>query len=190
MSPIAVMLDLLLAGLLILTLFFGLRLERNLKALRKSQSQFVGAVSDLDQAAARAEAGLAELRGAVEEASSLLSARIEKARELTGKLEGLTRQAAAQESSAREAVARAAVAKEAPREVAAKASRSALDRAWSRPAGREPAAEEPPLTLTRENALAAERRPMQRAPLRSRAQVDDELFEGPQRTPLRASRRP
>ncbi|HKT53681.1 MAG TPA: DUF6468 domain-containing protein, partial [Caulobacteraceae bacterium] len=90
MSPIAMVLDLLLAGLLMLTLMFGVRLERNLKALRKSQGEFVGAVGELDHAAGRAEAGLAELRGAIDDAAALLGARIEKARELAGKLETLT----------------------------------------------------------------------------------------------------
>lgn len=188
MSSIAVMLDLLLAGLLILTLAFGVRLERNLKALRKSQGEFVGAVNELDQAAARAEAGLAELKGAVDDAGALLGARIEKARELTGKLETLTAAAATRHAEAAAALKAAAAA---PAPAPAPASRSAVDRAWSRPAAnprsKSAVMDAAPLTLTREQALPAQRRPApQRPSPRSRALVDDDLFEGPA---LRAGRR-
>ena len=58
--------------------------------MRDGQASFVGAVADQDLAARRAEAGIAELRFATEEAVDLLAGRIEKARELSTRLEKLT----------------------------------------------------------------------------------------------------
>lgn len=87
MSPIALGLDLLLAALLLTALVMGARLNRRLKALRDSQAHFVKAVSDLDQAASRAESGLAALRVATEDTHDQLLARIETARGLIAKLE-------------------------------------------------------------------------------------------------------
>jgi hypothetical protein len=173
MSPVSLTLDLLLAALLLITLVFGLRLDKRLKTLNASQAEFQAAIADLDRAAERAEIGLAELRGAMDEAVDLLGGRIDKARELAAKLETLT--GLAQSVSQRATAAPVAAAAE---------RRSPLDRAWSRPAERAPAAlaprtdQEPPLTLTRHDALQA-RRPV--APPRSRALVDDELFDGPRR---------
>jgi hypothetical protein len=94
MSPIALMLNLLLAGLLVMALAVGFRLERRLKALRDSHAGFTDAVAELDQAARRAELGLAALRTATDEALELLVGRIDKARELAAKLEQLTIQGA------------------------------------------------------------------------------------------------
>jgi hypothetical protein len=116
MSPVSMTLDLILAALLLITLGFGLRLERRLKTLQASQASFANAVADLDRAAERTETGLAELRGAMDEAASLLAGRIEKARELAARLETLT-------------TAGATVAERPP----AAAQRSALDRVWARP---------------------------------------------------------
>ena len=45
MSPISMTLDLLLAALLLITLGFGLRLERRLKTLQASQASFANAVA-------------------------------------------------------------------------------------------------------------------------------------------------
>jgi hypothetical protein len=160
-------LDLILAALLLITLGFGLRLERRLKTLQASQASFANAVADLDRAAGRTETGLAELRGAMDEAASLLAGRIEKARELAAKLETLTNEGAT-------------IAERPP----AAAQRSALDRVWARPGAaprRGPEPSEPPLTLSRDDALTL-RRPAPAAPSpRSRALVDDELFDGPRR---------
>jgi hypothetical protein len=64
MSPVSLTLDLLLAALLLITLVFGLRLDKRLKTLNASQAEFQAAIADLDRAAERAETGLAELRGA------------------------------------------------------------------------------------------------------------------------------
>jgi hypothetical protein len=167
MSPVSMTLDLILAALLLITLGFGLRLDRRLKTLQASQAAFAAAVADLDRAASRAETGLAELRGAMDETVGLLAGRIEKARDLAAKLEALTSEGAA--------------VAERP---SASAHRAALDRVWARPASaprRDPdaGASEAPLTLTRDDALSLPR-PAPAAPSpRSRALIDDELFDGP-----------
>lgn len=87
MSIIGVGLDLLLGVLLVVALVFGVRLERKLKALRQGQESFAQAVRELDGAARRAEAGLANLREAADEAHDSLHDRILKARELKQQLD-------------------------------------------------------------------------------------------------------
>jgi hypothetical protein len=95
MSPISIALNLLLAGLLMATLLFGWVLNRRLKALKDSHAGFAAAVEHLDRAAERAEAGLADLRTATDQAVDLLTSRILKARELADSLDRLTAQGAA-----------------------------------------------------------------------------------------------
>jgi hypothetical protein len=90
MSLVAIALNLLLAALLMAALAMGWRLNRRLVVLRDSHEGFAKAVAELDQAAQRAEQGLADLRAATDEATDLLADRIEKARALTQKLERLT----------------------------------------------------------------------------------------------------
>jgi len=87
MSAIGLIMDLLLGGLLVAALVFGWRLERKLKALRQGQESFAQAVRELDGAARRAEAGLAHLREATDEAHDSLHDRILKARELKQQLD-------------------------------------------------------------------------------------------------------
>lgn len=87
MSVIAIGMNLMLAGLLVVALIMGQRLNARLKALRESHEGFAKAVADLDAAAARAEQGLADLRAATDEAHDALADRIEKARALTAKLD-------------------------------------------------------------------------------------------------------
>ena len=85
---IALVMDAALMLLLVLAVGFGIRLDRRLKALREGQAAFAGAVTDLNQAAARAEAALGSLRAAGQE-TDLLHDRIVRARELKGELERL-----------------------------------------------------------------------------------------------------
>jgi hypothetical protein len=87
MSVIGIGMDLLLAVLLLAALGFGFRLERKLKALKNGQESFAQAVRELDGAARRAEAGLANLRAATDEAHDSLHDRILKARELKQQLD-------------------------------------------------------------------------------------------------------
>lgn len=89
MSLIAIGMNLLLAGLLVAAMVVGLRLNKRLKALRDSHDGFAAAVQELNLAAARAEQGLADLRAATDEATDMLSDRIEKGRALAAKLEKL-----------------------------------------------------------------------------------------------------
>lgn len=89
MSLIAIGMNVLLAGLLVAAMMVGIRLNRRLKALRDSHEGFEAAVRELNQAATRAEQGLADLRAATDEATDMLSDRIEKGRQLAAKLEKL-----------------------------------------------------------------------------------------------------
>jgi len=89
MTFIGIGMNLLLAALLVATLVLGLRLNRRLKALRDSHDGFEAAVRELNIAAGRAEQGLADLRAATDEATDMLSDRIEKGRTLASKLERL-----------------------------------------------------------------------------------------------------
>jgi hypothetical protein len=182
MSPFSLIMNLIVAGLLLTTLGFGLRLERRLKILRDSQAGFALAVADLDRAGLRAEKGLADLRSASEETLELLLGRIDKGRELAAKLEALTSEATA--IADRVQVAPVAVA-----------ARPALEKVWTRPSAAATAPvgakddDEPlVLNLTRD-AVAPERRPLRLEPRqtpRSRAVVDDDLFDS---TPRGAGRR-
>jgi len=87
MSPVVLALDLLLVSLLVLTLVLGVRLNGRLKGLKQSHAGFERAVAELNQAAARAEAGLAALRETSAEAHDALLERIDTARALTSRLE-------------------------------------------------------------------------------------------------------
>lgn len=89
MSLIAIGMNLLLAGLLVAAMAVGIRLNRRLKALKDSHAGFEVAVRELNLAAVRAEQGLADLRAATDEATDMLSDRIEKGRTLAAKLEKL-----------------------------------------------------------------------------------------------------
>ena len=53
MSIVAIGMNLMLAGLLVVALLMGYRLNARLKALRESHEGFAKAVADLDAAAAR-----------------------------------------------------------------------------------------------------------------------------------------
>jgi chromosome segregation ATPase len=89
MDVVGIALNLILGGLLVAALTYGVRLNRNLKALRDGQLNFARAVQDLNQAAARAQGGLDSLREATREAHDELHDRILKARELKADLERL-----------------------------------------------------------------------------------------------------
>lgn len=89
MSIIGIAMNLILAALLLAAMGVGIRLNRRLTALRDSHQDFETAVRDLNMAAQRAEQGLADLRAATDEATDMLSDRIEKGRALATKLERL-----------------------------------------------------------------------------------------------------
>ena len=106
MNPITLAMDGLLAGLLLLALVLGMRLNGRLKALRESHLGFAKAVSELDAAAAKADAALRALHSASENTHDDLLARIETARSLITRLENAADTA---EKSARRAEAAAAL---------------------------------------------------------------------------------
>ena len=95
MSLIALFLNVILIGLLVCALAYGMRLERKLKAIRDGQIAFGKAVSDLDMATERARSGLAELRQTTDESTDLLGGRIARAREAAERLERLVSRAEA-----------------------------------------------------------------------------------------------
>ncbi|ATC31431.1 flagellar positioning protein PflI [Caulobacter vibrioides] len=187
MSIVALAMNGFLAVLLIAALIFGWRLERRLKALRDSHEGFAKAVADLDQAAARAEQGLADLRAATDEAAETLAVRIERAQALATQLE--------------ERVNRPAppVAQTAPdRETPPRPTRTMEPPPTGSPGERRLSAADFERLLEREDR--AERavrgepvpRPAPRPNLsqetpRSRARVDDDLFDGPVDPPRPAS---
>ncbi len=176
MSLIAFAMNGFLAVLLIAALAFGWRLERRLKALRDSHEGFARAVTELDQAAARAEQGLADLRAATDEAAETLAVRIERAQALAAQLEERTNRSLP---------------------ASARAERPERDERFERPSltRREPPPAPPPerrlkaedfeRLLDREDRLPPAARPTSGAPSasretpRSRARIDDDLFDGP-----------
>jgi hypothetical protein len=177
MSITALALNAFLAVLLIVALCFGWRLERRLKALRDSHAGFAKAVADLDHAAARAEQGLADLRAATDEASETLADRIERATLLAAKLdERLNRPMVTPPPAAPVA----SVARNDPAEPKADRRLKAEDfeRLLEREAraSRAPESSERPVTALRPSL--SKEMPRSETP-RSRARIDDDLFEGP-----------
>lgn len=164
MSPIAVGLDLILIALLLAALAYGARLNKRLKALRDTQAGFAQAALSLDAAIARAETGLADLRGLAAGSDGALAERIEEARAATKRLEV---------ALARTKAPAVAVETQEPAEP--------LDLA----------AKIPPAAAVREDRvlhfqdILRQRAPLPVAadsappPARSRARVDDDLFAEP-----------
>lgn len=181
MSLIAFAMNGFLAVLLIAALVFGWRLERRLKALRDSHEGFAKAVAELDQAAARAEQGLADLRAATDEAAETLAVRIERAQALAAQLEERTSRPLPPPSARPERPEREE-----------RFERPSLARREPEPAPPAPAqperrlkAEDFERLLDREDRLPPVARPTLGAPSasretpRSRARIDDDLFDGP-----------
>jgi hypothetical protein len=182
MSLVALAMNGFLAVLLIAALVFGWRLERRLKALRDSHEGFAKAVTELDQAAARAEQGLADLRAATDEAAETLAARIERAQALAAQLDERVNRPSPPptQASTPRAVARAErVEREIP--PLARPARSPEPP----PVERRLKAEDFERLLEREDRIPPAARPTlgapsdSREPPRSRARIDDDLFDGP-----------
>jgi hypothetical protein len=181
MSVTAIALNGLLAILLLIALAFGVRLERRLKALRDSHEGFAKAVADLDRAAMRAEQGLADLRAATDEAADTLADRISRAQALAAQLdERLNRpvvtpppMSSSREPGARPAVEPRAVAPERPPETPRRLRAEDFEKLLDREA-RIPRDAPPPSPA---RSSAPKETP------RSRARIDDDLFEGPEDPP-------
>ncbi len=95
MNAVAFCLDLILASLLLAALVVGLRLDRKLKALKDSQSGFVGAVAELDASLVKAQDSLAALKGAAAHAEAAIADRIQDAKGITARLDQNAKSAAA-----------------------------------------------------------------------------------------------
>lgn len=87
MSAAGIIMDMLLMGLLLTALWFGVRLNGRLKALKAGQEGFARAVAELDTAAIKAFTSLKDLRTDADESQELLHGRILAARDLIQKLE-------------------------------------------------------------------------------------------------------
>lgn len=85
MSP-AFVIDGLIVVLLGATIVFGFRLDRRLTALRANQTELSNLVSTLNEAAGRAEAGIAGLKQSAAEVGTNLQTSIDRARRLNDEL--------------------------------------------------------------------------------------------------------
>ncbi len=185
MSVTAIALNGFLAVLLLVALGVGWRLERRLKALRDSHEGFAKAVADLDRAAMRAEQGLADLRAATDEAADTLADRITQAKALAAQLdERLNRPMVTPPpaSNARAAVEQRLAAE--PRPIRAPEPEPSPETA------RRLRAEDFEKLLERESRIPRDAPPPSAArpsgpkeTPRSRARIDDDLFEGPEDPP-------
>ena len=93
MSLVALTLNLTLGVLLVGAMMLGLRLDRRLRALRESHLSFAKAVSELDQASLRTQAGLNELKATAEGVRAELTEQLTNARGLAERLVKLTGEA-------------------------------------------------------------------------------------------------
>ena len=121
---IGIVLDAVLMLLMVAALGYGVRLETKLTALRAGQLAFAGAVTELNQAAGRAENALVSLRQSGEEAD-ILHDRLMKAREVKAQLEVLIARAPVAPA------ARPAVMEEEPLRLAPKTAAAPVTRAHS-----------------------------------------------------------
>lgn len=164
MTLVALCMNLLLAVLLLAALGFGVRLDRKLKGVRDGQIAFAKAVEDLNLAAARAQAGLADLRAATDEATDHLGGRIARGREAADRLDKLIGRTENIHAPAMTAP------REGPEGGLAALLASVAEAAQAIPG---PA----PLSPLEERAERIERAERSVRPARVRAVVDDDLFE-------------
>jgi hypothetical protein len=150
---IAIGLNCILGLLLVCGLMMGMTLNKRLRGLRDSHAGFAKAVQELDSAAARTEASLADLRAGTALAQTELAARIDQARLLTQRLDKLTADAA-----------------QALLEPPLSLNRTLGSQAPGRPT---PATERAPASM---RPVALAQRPPASNP-RSKVIVDDDLFE-------------
>jgi len=180
MTVIAFALNCLLALLLAAAMMVGLRLEKRLRGLRDSHAGFAQAAIDLNAAIARAEGGLAEMRAALRGAEETLTERVDEARAAAKKLEAVMQRArpAPQAEPIAPVMVRAAPAvpeaDEAMDDLPIKELLAKLRNAI--PAEERGEAKVLSLRDRTEPAQAA----------RSRARIDDDLFEADQRAFRRA----
>jgi len=86
MSPITLVIEIVLALMLAICLFYFWRLDRKLNALRTGQDGALRAAAELAQATAQAEAAVRAMRMTAQEAGRDLQARINDARATADRL--------------------------------------------------------------------------------------------------------
>jgi methyl-accepting chemotaxis protein len=91
---LALLFDLALSILLIITIIYGVILNRKLKVLRDAQTAMPGLATEFGAALGRAEEGLAKVRAEVQENGQALARRIEAAERLSSDLARLEKRAA------------------------------------------------------------------------------------------------
>ncbi|WP_119678616.1 DUF6468 domain-containing protein [Indioceanicola profundi] len=84
---ISILLDLVVICLLIATIVYAIRLNRQLTAVKESRSELEGLVKGFAEATAQAEAGVKGMRRAASESGELLQSQILKAQDLKEELE-------------------------------------------------------------------------------------------------------
>jgi hypothetical protein len=172
MSLAALCLNGFLATLLLAALVMGMRLDKKLRGVRDGQQAFVLAVSELNAAASKAQAALADLRIATDEATDTLGGRIARGREVADRLEKLVNRAetAPARGQAQPTVSQAAP--QGPRDPADLATGLAALLARIDSVAEAPRAAPVATAPVRQQALA---RPMAPARVR-RNEIDDDLF--------------
>jgi len=199
MSLVAFAMNGFLAVLLIAALVFGWRLERRLKALRDSHEGFAKAVADLDNAAARAEQGLADLRAATDEAAETLAMRIERAQALAAQLGEIVDRPPSAPTLGAKPRAQAPAERPAPRlsretppapapQEERRLSAADFERLLDREDRVERAARGEPVSRPTSRPGVAPRQTNETP--RSRARIDDDLFDGPGESPSANPRAP
>jgi hypothetical protein len=192
MTLFAFALNCFLALLLLAAMMVGLRLERRLKGMRDSHEGFARAAADLNLAIARAEGGLAEMRAALKDAEETLTERVDEARAAAKKLEAAMQRAQTLPASRMDAVVAASVAPVATtvapqvEPVAASVAPVADEELPIRELLAKLRSAIPPEDRGEAQVLDLRQRAEPAAAARSRARVDDELFEADERAFRRA----
>lgn len=168
MTAIAFAMNCLLAMLLLAAMMVGLRLEKRLRGLRDSHAGFAQAAFDLNAAIARAETGLAEMRKALRDADETLTERVDEARAAARKLETAMRRAEPQMAFAERA---------APAQPQAAAPDADLDALPIKDLLARLRGSLSPADRAEAEVLPLRDRVEPPAQARSRARVDDDLFE-------------
>lgn len=90
---LALILDIAIVALLLITLVAGHRLHRSLQTFRVTSEEFKPLIASLDHAAQRAEVALGGLRQMAEDASDKLSEEADKTQRLLDELDFMTKRA-------------------------------------------------------------------------------------------------
>jgi len=86
-------LEILLAVLLVVTLWYAIRLERRLGVLRQDKTALEALIAGFNEATARADTAVLRLRGAAEDAGARVASQVEAAERLRSDLQYLAERA-------------------------------------------------------------------------------------------------